>query len=99
MPGVTIASSYGTAGSVIAPAVARELGLPLLDRAIIVQVTARLDVSQAEAARAHRSLADRFCRYSPHWPAVCSGRGRTPRRARGSRTWTKRRRSASRPSR
>lgn len=62
MPGVTIASSYGTAGSVIAPAVAKELGLPLVDRAISVQVAARLDVSEAEAeaARAYRSLADRF---------------------------------------
>jgi hypothetical protein len=62
MPGVTIASSYGTAGSVIAPAVAEELGLPLLDRAISVQVAAKLDVSADEAltARAHKSLAGRF---------------------------------------
>jgi len=62
MPGVTIASSYGTAGSVIAPAVARELGLPLLDRAISVQVAAHLDVTEDEAiaAKTHRSLADRF---------------------------------------
>jgi len=62
MPGVTIASSYGTAGSVIAPAVARELNLPLLDRAISVQVAAQLDVTEQEAiaARAGRSLADRF---------------------------------------
>lgn len=62
MPGVTIASSYGTGGSVIAPAVAGELDLPLLDRAISVQVAAQLDVTEDEAiaARAHRSLADRF---------------------------------------
>jgi hypothetical protein len=62
MPGVTIASSYGTAGSVIAPAVAKELNLPLLDRAISVQVAAKLDVSEAEAltARTHRSPAGRF---------------------------------------
>lgn len=62
MSGVTIASSYGTAGSVIAPAVARELNLPLLDRAISVQVAAQLQVSEqeAQAARASRSLADRF---------------------------------------
>jgi hypothetical protein len=62
MPGVTIASSYGTAGSVIAPAVARLLGLPLLDRAISVQVAAKLDVTADEAltARTHRTLADRF---------------------------------------
>jgi cytidylate kinase len=62
MPGVTIASSYGTAGSVIAPAVAKELGLPLLDRAISVQVAAKLDVTADEAltAQAHKSLAGRF---------------------------------------
>lgn len=62
MPGVTIASSYGTAGSVIAPAVAQRLGLPLLDRAISVEVATRLHVTEAEAvaARADRSLADRF---------------------------------------
>ncbi|MEO8887774.1 MAG: cytidylate kinase-like family protein [Jatrophihabitantaceae bacterium] len=62
MPGVTIASSYGTAGSVIAPAVAKELGLPLLDRAISVQVAAKLHVTEDEAAtaQAHRSRAGRF---------------------------------------
>jgi cytidylate kinase len=62
MPGVTIASSYGTAGSVIAPAVAKELNLPLLDRAISVQVAAKLDVTEGEAltAQAHKSLAGRF---------------------------------------
>jgi cytidylate kinase len=62
MPGVTIASSYGTGGSVIAPAVAERLGLPLLDRAISVQVAAQLHVSldEAETARERRSFTDRF---------------------------------------
>lgn len=62
MRGVTIASAYGTGGSVIAPALAQELGLPFLDRAISVQVAAQLQVTEDEAiaARAHRSLADRF---------------------------------------
>jgi hypothetical protein len=62
MPGVTIASSYGTAGSVIAPAVAARLKLPLLDRAISVQVAAQLHVSvdEAQTARERRSFADRF---------------------------------------
>lgn len=62
MPGVTIASSYGTGGSVIAPAVAERLKLPLLDRAISVRVAAQLQVSvdEAETARERRSFADRF---------------------------------------
>jgi cytidylate kinase len=62
MPGVTIASSYGTGGSVIAPAVAARLKLPLLDRAISVQVAAQLHVSidEAQTARERRSFADRF---------------------------------------
>lgn len=60
--GVTIASSYGTGGSVIAPAVGEALGLPVLDRAISVQVAGRLDVTRAEAetARRNKSLGDRF---------------------------------------
>ena len=101
MPGVTIASSYGTAGSVIAPAVAEELGLPLLDRAISVQVAAKLDVSADEAltARAHKSLAGGSCRSSHRCPVECSGPAPTPHPVTWPRTWTSPRRSVSRPSR
>lgn len=63
MPGVTISAAYGAGGSVIAVAVARELGLPLLDRAISTTVASRLQVSleEAEAGGAtSRSLAGRF---------------------------------------
>lgn len=62
MPGVTISASYGAGGSVIAPAVAQALQLPLLDRAISVAVAAELGVSvrEAETAQPARSRADRF---------------------------------------
>ncbi|HEX7353632.1 MAG TPA: cytidylate kinase-like family protein [Mycobacteriales bacterium] len=62
MPGVTISSSYGTGGSIVAPLVAERLGLPLLDRAISAGVAAQLRVSLAEAedAQFKRSRADRF---------------------------------------
>jgi cytidylate kinase len=62
MPGVTISAGYGAGGSVIAPAVADRLGLPLLDRAISSRVAAQLHVSvqEAEGGEMRRSLADRF---------------------------------------
>jgi cytidylate kinase len=49
-------------GSIVAPAVAQALGLPLLDRAISVAVAEQLGVSvhEAETAQPSRSLADRF---------------------------------------
>ncbi len=49
MPGVTISAGYGAGGSIIAPEVARQLGLPLLDRAISSHVAARLRVTVREA--------------------------------------------------
>ena len=62
MPGVAIAAPYGAGGSTVAPAVARMLDLPLLDRAITVAVATSLGVSvhEAETAQPSRSLADRF---------------------------------------
>jgi cytidylate kinase len=62
MPGVTISAGYGAGGSVIAPDVARRLGLPLLDRAISSHVAAQLKVSveEAEGGLIRRSLPDRF---------------------------------------
>jgi cytidylate kinase len=62
MPGVTISAGYGAGGSVIAPEVARRLGLPLLDRAISSHVAAKLRVSveEAEGGQIRRSLPDRF---------------------------------------
>jgi cytidylate kinase len=62
MPGVTISADYGAGGSVVAPAVAQELGIQLLDRAISVQVADQLHVSvkEAEEGAAKRRLSDRF---------------------------------------
>ena len=62
MPGVTISSSYGTGGSVIAPLVAEQLEVPLLDRAISAGVAAQLRVTLAEAEDAQFKLSrtDRF---------------------------------------
>ena len=62
MPGVTISAGYGAGGSIIAPVVARRLGLPLLDRAISSHVAAQLHVSvqEAEGGEIRRSLASRF---------------------------------------
>src|ERR1700691_4701602 len=62
MPGVTISAGYGAGGSVIAPEVARRLGLPLLDRAISSHVAAQLRVSveEAEGGQIRRSLPDLF---------------------------------------
>jgi cytidylate kinase len=62
MPGVTISAGYGAGGSIIAPEVARRLGLPLIDRAISSHVAAQLRVSvqEAEGGAIRRSLAGRF---------------------------------------
>jgi cytidylate kinase len=62
MPGVTISAGYGAGGSIIAPAVANRLGLPLLDRAISSRVAAQLHVSvqEAEGGDFRRSLVERF---------------------------------------
>src|SRR5262245_52111308 len=43
MATVTIAATYGAGGSVVAPAVAERLGLPLVGRAIPPALAARLD--------------------------------------------------------
>ncbi|MCK4177366.1 AAA family ATPase [Aciditerrimonas ferrireducens] len=52
MPGVvTISATFGAGGSRIGPRVAKELGLPFLDRAIPPTVAARLQLSE-EAAEA-----------------------------------------------
>jgi cytidylate kinase len=62
MPGVTISAGYGAGGSVVAPAVAKRLELPLLDRAISSDVASQLHVSvqEAEGGQVRRSLVDRF---------------------------------------
>jgi len=62
MPGVTISAAYGAGGSIIAPEVARQLGLPLIDRAISSHVAAQLQVSvrEAEGAMIRRPFVDRF---------------------------------------
>jgi cytidylate kinase len=62
MPGITISAGYGAGGSIVAPEVARQLGLPLLDRAISSRVAAQLEVSvtEAEGGVLRRSGRDRF---------------------------------------
>ncbi len=62
MPGVTISAGYGAGGSIVAPEVARLLGLPLLDRAISSHVAAQLQVTvqEAESGDVRRSLSGRF---------------------------------------
>ena len=62
MPGITISAGYGAGGSMIAPQVARQLGLPLLDRAISSHVAAQLRVSvqEAEGGVIRRSVPGRF---------------------------------------
>ncbi len=41
---MTIAATYGAGGSVVAPAVARRLGLTLIDRAIAPELAAKMDM-------------------------------------------------------
>jgi cytidylate kinase len=62
MPGVTISAGYGAGGSVIAPQVAQQLSMPLLDRTISSHVAEQLKVSvpEAESGAIRRSLSDRF---------------------------------------
>ncbi|MCW2523881.1 MAG: hypothetical protein JWO63_2216 [Frankiales bacterium] len=62
MPGVTITAGYGAGGSLVAPAVAEELGLALLDRAISVEVADRLQVTvaEAQAGEPKQSFSERF---------------------------------------
>jgi cytidylate kinase len=64
MGSVTIASMYGNAGSTIAREVAEELGLPLIDRAIPVEVAERiahpLDQALADDEREPRHLVTRL---------------------------------------
>jgi cytidylate kinase len=62
MPGITISAGYGAGGSVIAPAVAARLELPLLDRAISATVAEKLQVSLKEAqdGETKRTFSRRF---------------------------------------
>ncbi len=62
MPGVTISAGYGAGGSVIAPQVAGQLRIPLLDRTISSHVAEQLQVSvpEAESGAIRRSATDRF---------------------------------------
>src|SRR5438105_12612302 len=47
-PVVTVSAQYGTAGAVIGPAVAEQLGVPFLDRAIPAAVAHSLSVPLAQ---------------------------------------------------
>jgi cytidylate kinase len=61
MPGVTISAGYGAGGSIVAPEVARRLGLTVLDRAISSRVAALLQVTvpEAEGGEIRHPLVDR----------------------------------------
>jgi cytidylate kinase len=62
VPGVTISAGYGAGGSIIAPKVAEQLGVALLDRAISAEVAEQLKVSvaEAEAGAPNRSFIERL---------------------------------------
>lgn len=62
MPGVTISASYGAGGSAVAPQVAAQLGLPLVDRALSSAVAEQLSmpVDQVEQGGAPTSRLTRF---------------------------------------
>ncbi len=62
MPGVTISSGFGAGGSIVAPAVATQLGLQFVDRAISATVAARLQVTvrEAEDGSPKQSFGERF---------------------------------------
>jgi len=62
MPVVTISAAYGAGGSAIGPAVAEQLGVPFLDRAIPVAVAERLDVSERDACDRDESIGPWFSR-------------------------------------
>ncbi len=62
MPVVTISAAYGAGGSAIGPAVAEQLGVPFLDRAIPVAVAERLDVSERDACERDESIGPWFTR-------------------------------------
>lgn len=64
MPGVTVSASFGAGGSVIAPEIAKRLGLSYMDRAISSRVAQQLGVSiaEADAGEVNRSLVDRVLR-------------------------------------
>ncbi|HEV2218580.1 MAG TPA: cytidylate kinase-like family protein [Candidatus Dormibacteraeota bacterium] len=60
---VTIAATYGAGGSVIAPAVAKQLGLPFIERAIPVEVAIQISASLGDELAddaVHSSRMDRF---------------------------------------
>src|SRR5260370_42520705 len=57
---VTVAATYGAGGSVIAPAVAKRLGLPFIDRAIPVAV----------AEEMHEPLEAALCDDVDHTPRI-----------------------------
>jgi cytidylate kinase len=63
---VALSASYGAGGSVVGPGLAERLGVPFVDRAIPVQVAARLDVpvddAEAHDQQAPDSFLDRLLR-------------------------------------
>ncbi len=59
---ITVSASYGAGGSVVAPEVARRLGVPFVDRAISAEVARELDLTteEAEAGVVHRTWLERM---------------------------------------
>lgn len=57
---VALSASYGAAGSIIGPEVARRLGVPFLDRAIPVQVAEQLEVSIDDATAHDEGPSETF---------------------------------------
>ncbi|MHB1486073.1 MAG: cytidylate kinase-like family protein [Acidimicrobiales bacterium] len=77
---VTLSAPYGAHGSLIGPAVAGELGIPFLDRAIPVAVAQSLDVAfeAVEAREEDGSLLGRFVSSLARLPAGMGGFGVHP---------------------
>ena len=59
---VTVSATFGAGGSEIGPAVAEELGLPFVDRAIPMRVAEKLGVSVADAQAKDETISTGFTR-------------------------------------
>jgi hypothetical protein len=78
---VTVAATYGAGGSVIAPAVAKRLGLPFIDRVIPVAVAEEIH-EPLEAALCDD--VDHAPRVAPERPSRTANPGRSLSRADGA---------------
>lgn len=57
---VALSAAYGAGGNVVGPELAKQLGVPFLDRAIPLQVAEQLDVSVDDAAAHEEGISESF---------------------------------------